>query len=110
MHLDRERGSYTQGMAELQRLQFEERDGQWFITEFYSDGRSQPGEPFMASGHERYSKLQQVLSRIKDKYPGYRPTPIPYDKVMPRASCWTSCRSRPSRPSALHVAAPVWGS
>lgn len=72
---------YTRFMADLQRLEFEERDGQWHITEIYSDGHVQPGEPFMASGHERYSKLQQVLDRIKDKYPGYRPTRIPYDKV-----------------------------
>lgn len=68
-------------MADLRRLEFEERGGQWFITEVYSDGRFQPGEPFMASGHERFSKLKQVLGRVKEKYPGYRPTPIPYDKV-----------------------------
>jgi len=72
---------YATCMTDLQRLEFEERDEQWYITEVYSDGRSQPGEPFMASGHERYSKLDQVMDRIKDKYPGYRPTRIPYDKV-----------------------------
>lgn len=74
-------GSYTRGMADLQRLEFEERDGQWLITEVYTDGRFEPGEPFMASGHESYSKLQQVLGRVKDIYPGYRPTRIPYDMV-----------------------------
>jgi len=68
-------------MADLKRLDFEERDQQWYITEFYSDGTSQPGEPFMASDHERYSKLAQVIDRIKDKYPGYRPTRAPYNRV-----------------------------
>jgi hypothetical protein len=68
-------------VTDLQRLEFEERDEQWFITEVHSDGHLQPGEPFMASGHERYSKLQQVIDRIKDKYPGYRPIRIPYNKV-----------------------------
>lgn len=74
-------GSYTQCMADLQRLEFEERNQQWFIEEFYSDGRSQPGEPFPASGHERYSTLEQVLGRIKDKYPDYRLTHTPYNNV-----------------------------
>ena len=68
-------------MTDLQRLEFEERDGQWFITESYSDGRVRPGEPFMASGHERHSKLEQVLDRVKSKYPGYRPIRTPYDEV-----------------------------
>lgn len=68
-------------MANLKHLRFEERDEQWFITETYSDGKDRSGEPFMASGHERYTKLQQVLDRISDKYPSYRPTPIPYNTV-----------------------------
>ena len=68
-------------MSDLQRLDFEERAQQWFITEVYSDARSKPGEPFMASGHERYTKLQQVLDRVRDKYPDYRPIHIPYDRV-----------------------------
>ena len=68
-------------MADLQRLEFEERDEQWFITEVYSDGSTKPGEPFPASGHEHYSKLEQVQNRIKEEYPDYRPTHIPYNRV-----------------------------
>ncbi len=68
-------------MADLKSLEFEERAQQWFITEIYGDGSAKPGEPFMASGHDHFTKLEQVLRRIQDKYPGYRPTPIPYDQV-----------------------------
>jgi hypothetical protein len=68
-------------MAELERLDFEERDGQWFITEVYRGGHFKAGEPFMASGHERFTKLEQVLQRASDQYPSYRLTHIPYDKV-----------------------------
>jgi hypothetical protein len=71
-------------MTDLERLDFEERDRQWFIKEVYRGGVVKDGEPFMASGHERYSKLMQVLDRVKYKYPGYRVTRIPYDKVNDR--------------------------
>lgn len=67
-------------MADLQRIEFEERGEQWFITEVYSDGSTRPGEPFPASGHENFPKLEQVQSRIKEKYPDCRPTYIPHNK------------------------------
>jgi hypothetical protein len=68
-------------MADLQRLDFEEIDRMWTIAEHYSDGTSRPGEAFMASGHERYTKLAQILDRLKSEYPSYRSTRTPYNKV-----------------------------
>jgi len=63
------------------RLEFNEQDEQWSITEFHSDGNSRRGEPFPASGHEHLTRLQQVLTRIASKYPDYRVHPTPYHAV-----------------------------
>jgi len=71
-------------MTDLQRLDFEEIDQVWTITEHYSDGSSRPGESFMASGHDHYTKLAQVLDRLKSDYPGYWSPRTPYNKVDER--------------------------
>jgi hypothetical protein len=66
-------------MDNLVRIDFEEIDQQWIVTLIDSDRHAIPGEPFPASGHERYSKLQQVLDRVHSL--GYRSTHTPYNRV-----------------------------
>lgn len=58
------------------RVDFEERDQQWLVTLTNAEGVSRPGEPFAASGHEDYSKLEQVLAYLTSL--GFRPNRIPY--------------------------------
>lgn len=65
-------------MNSVARVDFEERDEQWIVTLIGADGESRPGEPFPAFGGEGFSKLEQVLSRIKEL--GYRPKYTPYNK------------------------------
>lgn len=60
------------------RIEFKERDRQWLVTLTHADGVTSPGEPFPASGHEHFSKLEQVLFRLGQL--GYRPKQIPSDK------------------------------
>lgn len=60
------------------RIDFEERDQQWIVTLTSADRDTRPGEPFPAYGGEGFSKLEQVLSRVKEL--GYRPRRIPYNK------------------------------
>lgn len=64
-------------MDDVARIEFEERDQQWLVTLTDVEGTSEPGEPFPASGHENYSKLEQVLARLASL--GYRPHRIPYE-------------------------------
>jgi hypothetical protein len=59
-------------MTNLQRLEFEERDEQWQVTQHYSDGSTTPGESFPASDHERNPKQEQVDYRVRSEYPGYQ--------------------------------------
>ncbi len=42
------------------RIEFKERDWLWLVTLTHADGVTSPGEPFPASGHEHFSKLEQV--------------------------------------------------
>ncbi|WP_316295750.1 hypothetical protein [Clavibacter michiganensis] len=57
-------------MDDVVRIEFEERDEQWFVTLYAQDGSSRPGEPFPASGHPRYPKDEQVRHRV-EKVLGY---------------------------------------
>lgn len=66
-------------MDNVVRIDFEERDQQWFVTLIDADGKSAPGEPFPASGHEGFTKLEQVLRYVQEQ--GYRSTRTPYNKV-----------------------------
>jgi hypothetical protein len=66
-------------MGTVARIDFEERDHQWFVTLVDTDGNHSPGEPFPASGHERHSKLEQVLHYVQEH--GYHATRTPYNKV-----------------------------
>jgi hypothetical protein len=65
--------------AEIVRIDFLERDEVWEVTLWLSDGTTRPGEPFPASGHPNYSKLEQVTRRLQEL--GYRATRMPYSKV-----------------------------
>jgi hypothetical protein len=67
-------------MADLKRLDFEEIDRMWIVTEFYSDGSSRPGKFFMASGHDNNPKLRQIDYRLNSNYPAYWVTNMPYNK------------------------------
>lgn len=69
-------------MAELERIDFEERDRMWIVTLTDADGQAVPGEPFPTSGHENFTKLEQVLRRVQEL--GYRPSRVPYDRVNER--------------------------
>lgn len=66
-------------MEDVVRIDFKEEDRQWLVTLFNANGDTRPGEPFPASGHEDYTKLQQVLARLTSL--GYRPHRIPYNQV-----------------------------
>ena len=66
-------------MDNVVRINFEERDQQWIVTLIDADGNAQPGKPFPASGHERFTKLEQVLRCVQEL--GYRATNTPYNKV-----------------------------
>ena len=59
-------------MVNIVRIESEERDRQWRVTQIDADGVARPGEPFPAYGGERYSKLEQVLGRLT--HLRYRPT------------------------------------
>ncbi|RXZ72767.1 hypothetical protein [Agromyces albus] len=65
-------------MNNVVRIDFHERDQQWIVTLTGADGGTRSGEPFPAFGGEGFSKLEQVISRMKEL--GYRPTRIPYNK------------------------------
>jgi hypothetical protein len=62
----------------IERIDFEERDQQWIVTLTALGGGVRPGEPFPAFGGEGYSKLEQVLNRVKEL--GYEPMRIPYNR------------------------------
>ncbi|WP_029267403.1 MULTISPECIES: hypothetical protein [unclassified Microbacterium] len=64
-------------MANVERVIFEEIDQQWLVTLVDDEGATVPGEPFPASGHENYSKLEQVLDRLT--LLGYRARQIPHE-------------------------------
>jgi hypothetical protein len=66
-------------MHKVVRVDFHERDQQWIVTLWDSDGHTRPGEPFPASDHKEFTKLQQVLYRLQML--GYEATNIPYNKV-----------------------------
>lgn len=65
-------------MDNIVRVDFEERDTQWIVTLIDADGNDRPGEPFPASGHERFTKLEQVTGRLAEL--GLRPKRTPYDQ------------------------------
>jgi hypothetical protein len=66
-------------MTDIVRIDFEERDQQWQVTLVTADNEHRPGEPFPAYGGENFSKLEQVLNRVKVL--GYRPTHTPYNQA-----------------------------
>lgn len=73
-------GAYTLAMAELVRLDFVERDRQWFITEVYADGVTRPGEPFAASAADNLMKFEQVVNRIFTEYREYEVPRRPHEE------------------------------
>jgi hypothetical protein len=68
-------------MDGLVRLEFEEQDRQWKVTEIYDDKTERNGEPFPASGAENYTKIRQVLYRLGSDYPGYQVDPTTPDQA-----------------------------
>lgn len=62
-------------MDNVVRVKFVEVDEQWRVTLVSADGEERPGEPFQASAHERFSKLEQVMWRLRDM--GYRALSTP---------------------------------
>ncbi|MEW5093726.1 hypothetical protein [Clavibacter michiganensis] len=53
-------------MDDVVRIEFEERSEQWFVTVYFPDGSSRPEEPFPASGHPNYPKVEQVRDRVQN--------------------------------------------
>lgn len=52
------------------RIEFTEVDRQWKVSIVSEDGSVRPGEPFAASAHKNWTKLEQVRDRAETL--GYR--------------------------------------
>jgi hypothetical protein len=53
-------------MDNVVRIEFDERNEQWFVTLYLEDGSSRPGEPFPASDHPNNPKDEQVRRRVQE--------------------------------------------
>lgn len=60
------------------RIDFEEHGQQWQVTLVAANNEHRPGEPFPAYNGEGFSRLEQILNRVREL--GFRATRVPYDK------------------------------